>query len=99
MFSIPRRIRLKKALALISLSWSRNTAAELKYSITITMKSIHKNQNPFGPLFHEIVAERQATHYRRMRNAIWLYLYLMICANPKTGKLTACVSDIAASEN
>jgi hypothetical protein len=61
------------------------------------MKLTYTNQNPFGPLFQEIVAEPQAKHYRRMRNAVWLYLYLMICANPKTGKLTACVSDIAES--
>jgi hypothetical protein len=61
------------------------------------MKTLSKNQNPFGPFFRKIVSEPQAKHYRRMRNAIWLYLYLMICANPKTGKLTACVSDIAES--
>lgn len=61
------------------------------------MQILSKNEKLFGPLFREIVADPQARHYRRMRNAIWLYLYLLIHANPKTGKITTCVSDIAES--
>ncbi len=59
------------------------------------MKFSHKNQNPFGPLFQNIVADGTGQHHRRIRHAIWLYLYLLTLANIKTGKLTTRIADIA----
>jgi hypothetical protein len=50
---------------------------------------------PFGPLFQGLVADPQAKHYHRMKNAVWLYLYLIAFSNLKSGKLIARLSDIA----
>jgi hypothetical protein len=57
---------------------------------------IHSNnQIPFGPVFQGLAADPQAKHYRLMKQAVWLYLYLIGFSNIKTGKLTARLSDIA----
>ena len=50
---------------------------------------------PFGPLFQGLVADSRAKHYHRMKNAVWLFLYLIAFSNLKSGKLIARVSDIA----
>jgi len=56
-----------------------------------------KTKNLFGPVLQEIVADMQGKHYRRLKNALWIYLYLVIYANPKNGKLTSTVTKIAIS--
>jgi hypothetical protein len=39
-----------------------------------------------APIRRGLVADPKATHYRRMRQAVWLYLYLLLAANPETGR-------------
>lgn len=60
------------------------------------MKLTHNHQNPFGPLFENIIADPTGQHRRRMRHAIWLYLYLVAFANLKSGKITARIEEIAS---
>lgn len=38
------------------------------------------------PLRQGLVADAEGKHYRRMRQAIWLYLYLLLAVNHGTGK-------------
>lgn len=61
------------------------------------MSNNSQYQSPFGFFFQEVIAHPQARHYIRMKNAIWLYLYLISFANPKNGKFTSQLSDIAAN--
>ena len=42
-------------------------------------------QNYWGPVLRGLVADPQAKHYYRMKNAVWLYLYLIVAVNQKTG--------------
>lgn len=48
----------------------------------MTLPLIHRQV----PLRQGLVADPRATHVRRMRQAIWLYLYLLLAMNPSTGK-------------
>ena len=57
----------------------------------------NKNQNPFGPLLREIVADATGRNRRRMRQAVWLYFYLIVFANARSGKLISRIPDIAAA--
>jgi hypothetical protein len=50
---------------------------------------------PFGPLYQGLVADHQAKHYLRIKQAVWLYIYLIAFVNAKTGKLVGHLSDIA----
>lgn len=38
------------------------------------------------PVRRGLVADPEARHVHRMRQAVWLYLYLLLAANPETGK-------------
>lgn len=41
----------------------------------------------WAPVWKGLVMDREAKHYRAMKNAIWLYLYLLLNANRRTGVL------------
>lgn len=41
----------------------------------------------WAPVWRGLVVDAEARHYRRMKNAVWLYLYLLIHANRRTGVL------------
>lgn len=43
-----------------------------------------------------LVADPDAKHYFRMKNAIWLYLYLALSVNPRTGKLLSKLDFISS---
>jgi len=55
----------------------------------------YQKRVPFGPVFQGLVADSEAKHYRRMKQAVWLYLYLIAFANLRTGKLMSNIADIA----
>jgi len=59
------------------------------------MLSTVKKRIPFGPLFQGLVADPDAKHYHRMKNSVWLYLYLIALSNLRSGKLIARLQDIA----
>jgi len=48
------------------------------------------------PVWTGLVMDRQAKHYRRMKNTIWLFLYLVLNANRKTGFLLRKVKTVCA---
>jgi hypothetical protein len=48
----------------------------------------YKAETWWGPVWRGLVVDREARHYRRMKCAIWLFLYLIIHANRKSGLLT-----------
>jgi hypothetical protein len=41
----------------------------------------------WAPVWKGLVMDAEAKHYRTMKNAVWLYLYLLLNANRKTGIL------------
>jgi hypothetical protein len=41
----------------------------------------------WAPLWRGLVADSTAKHYRSMKSAIWLFLYFVVHADRKTGKL------------
>jgi len=55
----------------------------------------YQKRVPFGPVFQGLVADPEAKHYRRIKQAVWLYLYLIAFANLRTGKLMCNIADIA----
>lgn len=57
----------------------------------------------WAPVRNGLVMDHNARHYRRMRNAVWLYLYLLLNADRKTGtlsrKLRTISGDMGISKN
>jgi len=41
----------------------------------------------WAPVWKGLVMDREAKHYRSMKSAVWLYLYLLLGANRRTGIL------------
>lgn len=62
------------------------------------MSSPLRQTNHWGPVLRGLIIDPQAKHFLRMKQAIWLYLYLIVAANQKTGKLISSLSAIS-SEN
>lgn len=50
----------------------------------------------WAPVWTGLVMDCDARHYRRMRNAVWLYLYLLLNADRKTGTLSRKLRTISA---
>jgi hypothetical protein len=49
----------------------------------------------WGPLWRGLVVDSTAKHYRAIRSAIWVYVYLVIHADRRTGTLRRKLSTIA----
>lgn len=49
----------------------------------------------WAAVWNGLVLESDAKHYLAMKNAVWLYLYLLVYANRSTGKLFRLNSTIA----
>jgi len=47
----------------------------------------------------ELLFYPQANHYGKLRQAIWLYAYLLICAHPESGRLIISSEKVAAQLN
>lgn len=41
----------------------------------------------WAPVWKGLIMDQKATHYQRMKNALWLYLYLLLNADRRTGVL------------
>lgn len=52
--------------------------------------------NWWTPLWRGLVVEPTGKHYKTMRVALWLYLYLLVFANRLTGNLFRRIPTIAA---
>jgi len=49
----------------------------------------------WAPIWRGLVVEGTAKHYRAMRSAIWLYFYLIVHADRRTGTLYRRIGTIA----
>ena len=47
----------------------------------------NKGKTWWSPIWRGLVVDPKARHYKQMKNAIWLFVYLLIYANRKTGEL------------
>lgn len=58
-----------------------------------------ENQQPqkqwWAPVWKGLVMDAEAKHYRNMKNAVWLYLYLLLNANRKTGLLMRKIETVS----
>lgn len=50
----------------------------------------------WAPIWKGLVMDEEAKHYRKMRNALWLFLYLLLNANRQTGFLARKIRTISA---
>ena len=50
---------------------------------------------PSFSLFRRLVKNPQARHYRRLKNGVWLYLYLVSYSHPGSGKCVTTNESIA----
>lgn len=50
----------------------------------------------WGQLYRGLVVDPEAKHYRRMRNALWLFAYFVIHANRQDGTLRRKYDTIAS---
>ena len=60
------------------------------------MSTPNSQQNLFAPVLRGLVVDENARHFRRMKNAIWLFLYLIVNVNKRTGKLDSKIAIISA---
>ena len=51
-------------------------------------------KNWWAPVWRGLVCEVQAVHYRRMKTAVWLYLFLLMHADRRKGNLRRKISTI-----
>jgi hypothetical protein len=49
----------------------------------------------WAPVWKGLVMDAEAKHYRTMKNAVWLYLYLLLNANRKTGILMRKIETVS----
>ncbi len=54
------------------------------------------NSHDWNPLFKGLLHDPQATHFRRIMNAIWLYLYLLVSVHRDTGTMLSTMEKISA---
>jgi hypothetical protein len=50
----------------------------------------------WAPVWTGLVVDAEAKHCRRMKNAVWLYLYLLLNANRRTGTLMRKIKTISS---
>jgi hypothetical protein len=56
-------------------------------------QNIHKSW--WAAVWRGLVADPEAKHYHSIRSALWLYIYLIVHANRKTGELNRRYETIA----
>jgi len=64
-------------------------------SKTFTGTDRKSGKQQWAPIWSGLVADQQAKHYQQMKNAIWLFLYLVLNANRKSGFLIRKVRTIS----
>ena len=50
-------------------------------------KASHKQSSWWAPVWRGLVVGSDAKHYQKMRSAVWLFLYLLIHADRRSGRL------------
>jgi DNA-binding transcriptional ArsR family regulator len=56
---------------------------------------VSRVQSWWAPVWRGLIVEPSGKHYRTMHTAVWLYLYLIVHADRKTGRLFRRVDTIA----
>jgi hypothetical protein len=59
-------------------------------------KSVKTFTNWWVHLWSGLVRDRTGKHYRSLKSALWLYLYLLVAANWRTGSLFRRITTISA---
>ena len=57
--------------------------------------SNHERKQWWAPVWTGLVVDKGAKHYRKMKNSVWLFLYLVLHANRRTGVLMRKVRTIS----
>jgi hypothetical protein len=50
-------------------------------------KASHKQTSWWAPVWRGLVVDPDAKHYQKLRSAVWLFLYLLIHADRRSGRL------------
>ncbi len=50
----------------------------------------------WAPLWKGLVWDEQAKHYQKMKSAIWLFLYFILCADRRTGSVARKIRTISS---
>jgi hypothetical protein len=58
-------------------------------------KRLPRVQSWWAPVWRGLVVDHAGNHYRSMHTAVWLYLYLIVHADRKTGTLFRRINTIA----
>lgn len=58
-------------------------------------ESVRNQPDWWAPVWQGLVLDRQGRHYRRIKSALWLLIYLILCADRQTGNLKRRVSTIS----
>jgi len=58
-------------------------------------KQENNQKSWWAAVWRGLVADPEAKHYRSIRSALWLYIYLIVHANRKTGELNRRYETIA----
>lgn len=53
-------------------------------------------KNWWAPIWRGLVSDRNATHYQKMRSALWLYVFLLLHADRQTGLLVRKIRTICS---
>jgi hypothetical protein len=59
------------------------------------MENQHMRKQWWAPVWKGLVMDPEAKHYQAMKNAVWLYLYLLLNANRKTGILMRKIKTVS----
>lgn len=59
------------------------------------MKNQQTHKQWWAPVWKGLVMDSEGKHYRTMKSAVWLYLYLLLNANRKTGFLLRKINTVS----
>jgi hypothetical protein len=59
------------------------------------MQNQRTHKQWWAPVWTGLVMDAEAKHYRTMKSAVWLYLYLLLNANRKTGLLLRKINTVS----
>jgi len=81
------------------------THEEKNQNLSGTSADLSSQRNPTNldtekqwstPAWKGLVMDQEARHYRKMKNAVWLFLYLLLNANGRSGVLERKIGTISS---
>jgi hypothetical protein len=76
---------------------ARPGEARLGPAVLPTIENARIQRQWWAPVWKGLVMDSEGRHYRRMKQAVWLYLYLLLNANRKTGILYRKIETVSCS--